>query len=277
MRRGRPIAPERRQRSAFADSFAITERNHGAMGKQHIESAAMARGENRRWVSGRRFRVLLCASGMCFMIMLDSNIVAVSLPSIARDLGATISDIEWAVSAYVLTFAALLMPSGTLADRLGRRRIALVGLSVFTLSSLLCGLAPGALILNIARAVQGIGAALQLSTALAILSYEFRGPDRARAFGFWGTVIGVAVALGPLVGGIITSSFGWRWAFLVNVPIGAMLVALAVSVVEESRDPDAVRLDLVGMVLFGGGLFCLVWALIDGNKAGWRRLLRARR
>ena len=254
---------------AFVHSFALTERNHNAMGTQQIGSAARVRRGNRRWVSGRRFRVLLCASGMCFMIMLDSNIVAVSLPSIARDLGATFSDIEWVVSAYVLTFAALLMPSGALADRLGRRRIALVGLSVFTLSSLLCGLAPGALILNVARAVQGIGAALQLSAALAILGHEFRGPDRARAFGFWGTVIGVAVALGPLVGGVITSGFGWRWAFLVNVPIGATLVALAAAVVEESRDPDAVRLDLGGMILFGGGLFCLVWALIDGNEAGW--------
>ena len=239
------------------------------MGKQQIGSAAIMRGENTRWISGRRFRVLLCASGMCFMIMLDSNIVAVSLPSIARDLDAAFSDIEWVVSAYVLTFAALLMPSGALADRIGRRRIALVGLSVFTLSSLLCGLAPGALILNMARAVQGIGAALQLSAALAILGHEFRGSDRARAFGFWGTVIGVAVALGPLVGGVITSSFGWRWAFLVNVPIGAVLFVLTVAVVEESRDPDAVRLDLAGMVLFGGGLFCLVWALIDGNAAGW--------
>jgi len=239
------------------------------MGKQQIGSAAIMRGENTRWISGRRFRVLLCASGMCFMIMLDSNIVAVSLPSIARDLDAAFSDIEWVVSAYVLTFAALLMPSGALADRIGRRRIALVGLSVFTLSSLLCGLAPGALILNMARAVQGIGAALQLSAALAILGHEFRGSDRARAFGFWGTVIGVAVALGPLVGGVITSSFGWRWAFLVNVPIGAVLVVLTVAVVEESRDPDAVRLDLAGMVLFGGGLFCLVWVLIDGNAAGW--------
>jgi EmrB/QacA subfamily drug resistance transporter len=239
------------------------------MTEQQTGAEVVTRPESRRWVSGRRFRVLLCASGMCFMIMLDSNIVAVSLPSIARDLNAAFSDIEWVVSAYVLTFAALLMPSGALADRYGRRRTALIGLSVFTLSSLLCGLAPGALILNMARALQGVGAALQLSAALAILSHEFRGHDRARAFGFWGTVIGVAVALGPLVGGVITSSFGWRWAFLVNVPIGIVLVAFAVSVVEESRDPDAVRLDLAGMGLFGGGLFCLVWALIDGNAAGW--------
>jgi EmrB/QacA subfamily drug resistance transporter len=239
------------------------------MSEQPINAAALVRPETGRWVTGRRFRVLLCASGMCFMIMLDSNIVAVSLPSIARDLGAAFSDIEWVVSAYVLTFAALLMPSGAVADRYGRRRVGLVGLSVFTLSSLLCGLAPGPLILNMARALQGVGAALQLSAALAILSHEFRGHDRGRAFGFWGTVIGVAVAVGPLVGGVITSSFGWRWAFLVNGPIGIVLGVLAISVVEESRDPDAVRLDLAGMVLFGGGLFCLVWALIGGNAAGW--------
>jgi MFS family permease len=236
------------------------------MNEQQINAAVAVRPESRRWVSGRRFRVLLCASGMCFMIMLDSNIVAVSLPSIARDLGAAFSDIEWVVSAYVLTFAALLMPSGAVADRYGRRRTALVGLSVFTLSSLLCGLAPGALILNMARALQGIGAALQLSAALAILSHEFRGHDRARAFGFWGTVIGVAVALGPLVGGVITSSFGWRWAFLVNVPIGIVLVALAVSVVEESRDPDAIRLDLAGMV--AGSAQFIVSRIISGDIAG---------
>jgi len=229
----------------------------------------------KRWVSGRRARVLLCASGMCFMIMLDSNIVAVSLPTIARDLGAAFADIEWVVSAYILTFAALLMPSGALTDRFGRRRIGLVGLALFTLSSLLCGLAPGALILNLSRALQGVGAALQLSAALAILGHEFRGPDRARAFGFWGTVIGVAVALGPLVGGVITSGLGWRWAFLVNVPIGGALIALAISAVEESRDPDAVRLDIAGMMLFGGALFALVWAL--ASATGHRKCLTSKR
>src|ERR1700733_909557 len=125
------------------------------MTQEALTSAPQARQRPARWVSGRRARVLLCASGVSFMIMLDSNIVAVSLPSIARDLNAAFSDIEWVVSAYVLTFAALLMPSGALADRYGRRRTALIGLSVFTLSSLLCGLAPGALILNMARALQG--------------------------------------------------------------------------------------------------------------------------
>ena len=222
-----------------------------------------------RWLTGRRARVLLCASGVSFIIMLDSNIVAVSLPTIARDLGANFSDIEWVVSAYVLTFAALLMPSGALADRYGRRRVVLAGLALFTFASLLCGLAQHAWLLNAARALQGFGAALQLSAALAILGHEFRGPERARAFGFWGTVIGVAVAVGPPVGGIITATLGWRWAFLVNVPLGLGLLALAVDSIEESKDPQAVTLDIAGMVFFGSGLFCLVWALIDSNFDGW--------
>lgn len=239
------------------------------MKHEALASAPVARQRPARWVTGRRARVLLCASGVSFMIMLDSNIVAVSLPSIARDLNATFADIEWVVSAYVLTFAALLMPSGALADRFGRRRMLTVGLAIFTLASLLCGLAPSALILNGARAVQGMGAAIELSAALAVLGHEFRGAERAKAFGFWGTVVGVAVAVGPLVGGLITSGFGWRWAFLVNLPFGAALIWLAIDAVQESRDPDAQRLDIAGMLSFGGGLFCLIWALIGANRIGW--------
>ncbi len=222
-----------------------------------------------RWVSGRSARVLLCASGVSFMIMLDSNIVAVSLPAIARDLNAAFTDIEWVVSAYILTFAALLMPAGALADRFGRRRQLIVGLAIFTLASFLCGLAPTAIVLNAARALQGVGAAIQLSAALAVLVHTFRGADRSKAFAFWGTVIGVAVAVGPLVGGLITSAFGWRWAFLVNVPVGIALIGLAVTSVDESYDPDAQKLDVAGMVLFGAGLFALVWALIGANADGW--------
>ena len=239
------------------------------MTQQALASSPEARPRRAGWVSGRRARVLLCASGVSFMIMLDSNIVAVSLPSIARDLNATFADIEWVVSAYVLTFAALLMPSGALSDRFGRRRMLIVGLAIFTLASLLCGLAPSALVLNAARALQGVGAAIELSAALAVLGHEFRGAERAKAFGFWGTVVGVAVAVGPLVGGLITSGFGWRWAFLVNIPVGAALIWLAIDAVEESRDPDAQRLDIAGMLLFGGGLFCLIWALIGANRIGW--------
>lgn len=223
----------------------------------------------RRWSMDRRTQVLLCASGASFMIMLDSNIVAVSLPSIARDLHAAFADIEWVVSAYILSFAALLMAAGSLADRFGRKPMLVAGLAVFTAASALCGLAPSAAVLNVARAVQGVGAAMQLSAGLSVLSHTFRRPDRARAFGFWGTVVGVAVAVGPLVGGTITSAFGWRWAFLVNVPFGATLIMLAIRAVEDSRDPAAGRLDLAGMALFGGALTLLVWALIGANADGW--------
>ena len=203
------------------------------MTQEALTSAPRARQRPARWVTGRRARVLLCASGVSFMIMLDSNIVAVSLPSIARDLNATFADIEWVVSAYVLTFAALLMPSGALADRYGRRRMLIVGLAVFVLASLLCGLASSALVLNAARALQGVGAAIELSAALAVLGHAFQGAERAKAFGFWGTVVGVAVAVGPLVGGLITSTLGWRFAFFVNLPVGAALIWLAVEAIEE--------------------------------------------
>ena len=222
-----------------------------------------------RWVSGRSARVLLCVSGVSFMIMLDANVVAVSLPAIARSLGSTFSDIEWVVSAYILAFAACLMPMGALADRFGRRRLLLLGLALFTFASLLCGLAPGAASLNAARALQGVGAALQLSAALAVLGHEFRGAARARAFAFWGSVMGIAVALGPLAGGAITSSIGWRWVFFINLPIGAALLLLGASAVEESRDPQAQRIDLAGMVLFGSGLFSVIWGMIDANLDGW--------
>jgi EmrB/QacA subfamily drug resistance transporter len=237
---------------------------HGASHHHHAEQT----GKKSRWVTGRRALVLLCVSGVSFTIMLDSNIVAVSLPPIARDLNAAFTDIEWVVSAYVLTFAALLMPAGALADRFGRRRLLLAGIAIFTAASALCGLAT-AFILNVARGLQGIGAAVQLSAALAVLGHEFRGADRSRAFGFWGTVIGVAICAGPPVGGLITSAFGWRWAFLINVPVGIALIVLGTTTVQESRDPDASRLDIGGMVTFGIGLFCLVWALIGANADGW--------
>ncbi len=213
--------------------------------------------------------MLLCAAGTSFLIMLDSNIVAVSLPAIARDLHGAFTDVEWVVSAYVLSFAALLMAAGALADRLGRRRVLLIGLSTFTAASLVCGLAPGTHVLNVARAVQGVGAALQLSAALAVMGHGFRGHERARAFAFWETVVGAAVPLGPVVGGVITAHLGWRWAFLINIPVGGALIALAVTAVDESRDADARRLDLPGILLFGCGLSSVVWALINANGTGW--------
>src|SRR6202012_1382635 len=220
-------------------------------------------------LSGRKLRMLLCCAGAPFLIMLDTNIVAVSLPSIARDLHGSFTDVEWVVSAYILPFAALLMPAGALADRLGRRRMLISGLSIFPLASFLCGVAPNLAVLNGARALQAVGAALQLTSSLAAISHGFETHERARVFAIWGTVMGMAPPLGPIVGGIITSYLGWRWAFYVNLPLGVLLIILAVTTVSESRDPQAARLDFPGIALFGAGLFSVVWALIDGNAVGW--------
>jgi EmrB/QacA subfamily drug resistance transporter len=221
------------------------------------------------WIRARRSRVLLCVSGVSFMIMLDSNIVSVALPAIARDLNATFASVEWVVSAYVLTFAVGLMPAGTLADHYGRRRLLMVGLLIFTVASLACGLATTPWLLNLARALQGIGAATQLSAALAVLAHEFRGLERVRAFGVWGAVLGIAVAAGPIIGGLATSYLSWRWAFLVNIPTGIGLFLIAARDIEESRDFDAAGLDIAGMASFGSGLFCVVWGLTDANSDGW--------
>ncbi len=213
--------------------------------------------------------VLLCVSIPSFMLNLDSNIVAVSLPSIAHSLKANFAEIEWVVSAYTVTFASLVMASGALADRYGRKRMLLIGLTIFTAASFVCGTAPNVGWLNAARALQGAGAALQASAALATLSHVFRGTARARAFAFWGSVVGIAVSLGPIAGGFITQHFGWEWAFYVNVPVGAAMIALTAHAVEESRDPDAARIDILGVLSFSAFLFLTTLALISGNRAGW--------
>lgn len=218
----------------------------------------------------RPFLVLLTASLVSSLIMLDSNIVAVSLPSIAASFGATFADMEWVVSAYVLPFAALLLAAGSFGDLHGRRRAALIGLVVFTAASAACGLATSAAVLNGARAVQGVGASLLLTAALAIINHAFRGAERARAYAFWGACLGIAITSGPIVGGAITALFGWRWAFLVNVPVCVALVWATLAVVEESRDPEAKHLDFAGVLTFSAGLFLLTWALIEGNALGWR-------
>jgi EmrB/QacA subfamily drug resistance transporter len=213
--------------------------------------------------------VLMCVSAPSFMLQLDSNIVAVSLPSITESLGATFAGIEWVITAYTLSFASLLLPAGALADRFGRKRVLVAGLGLFTLASFLCGAAPSLGVLIAARAVQGVGAALQLSAALATLASTFKGDTRARAFAFWGSVVGVGITLGPIVGGLITQTFGWQWAFYVNLPIGAVSIATIVAVIDESRDPGAVRFDLPGVLTFSAFLFLTTLGLISGNHDGW--------
>lgn len=203
------------------------------------------------------------------MINLDANIVAVSLASIGRTLHADFTAMEWVISTYTLTFASLLMPAGALADRFGRKRMLVIGLGIFTLASLACGRADSVTILNVARSCQGLGAALQLSAALAILSHRFQGAERARAFSFWGAVVGIAIALGPLAGGFITQHFGWQWAFYINVPVGLLILLLTLRVVAESRDPQAQKMDLAGVISFSAALSLLTFALIAGNRLGW--------
>jgi MFS family permease len=190
--------------------------------------------------------LLLTASLVSSLMMLDSNIVAVSLPAIGRSLGASFTDVQWVISAYVLTYAALLMASGNYADLRGRRKSMLIGLVVFAASSAACGVATSSLLLNIARAAQGVGGAFLVTASLAILSNAFTGAERAHAYAFWGASLGIALAIGPIIGGVITKYFGWRWVFLVNVPASAILVAGTLKFIGESRDPNAKRLDVLG-------------------------------
>ena len=217
----------------------------------------------------RPLLVLICSSAPSFMLQLDTNIVAVSLPSISASLKANFAGIEWVVTAYTLSFASLLLPAGALADRFGRKRVLIIGLGVFTAASFFCGAAPNLATLIAARAFQGVGAAMQLSAALATLSSFFKGDERARAFAFWGSVVGAGIAMGPIVGGLITQTFGWEWAFYINLPVGMITLALVAAIVTDTRDPDAVRFDLPGVSTFSAFLFLTTLALISGNHDGW--------
>jgi EmrB/QacA subfamily drug resistance transporter len=215
------------------------------------------------------FSVLLTTSLVSSLIMLDSNIVAISLPTIGRSLAASFTDIQWVISAYILTYAALLLAAGNYADLHGRKKAMLIGLGIFALASAICGLATSVLMLNLARAAQGIGGALLLTASLAIISHDFSGAERTRAFAFWGASLGIALAAGPILGGTITNFFGWRWVFFVNLPACAGLIIATLKIIAESRDPDAKQLDLPGILTFSSGLGLTIWALIDGNDVGW--------
>jgi EmrB/QacA subfamily drug resistance transporter len=211
--------------------------------------------------------LVVCLS--VFMLLLDITIVNVALPSIQKDLGSTFEDLQWVVDAYALALAALLLASGSFADLMGRRRVFVVGLLLFVTASLLCGLSSSPTMLNVARGFQGIGGAMMFATSLALIAQEFQPHERGTAFGIWGATTGFAVAVGPLVGGVLTDGLGWEWIFLVNVPIGLITAAITVARVPDSqRDPDA-RIDWAGLVTFSAGLFCFVFALIRGNDDGW--------
>ncbi len=218
----------------------------------------------------RKWWTLMAVSVATIMLLLDITVVNTALPEIQRDLDASFTDLQWVIDAYALTLAAVVLTAGSLADRLGRRRVFAAGLVVFTVASLLCGLAPDPTALNLARALQGIGGAVMFAVSLALIAQEFpAGRERGTAMGIYGASIGVAVAIGPLVGGALTQGLGWEWVFFINVPIGVAALAVTYLRLRESRDPDADRIDWGGLVTFSGSLFLLVLALVRGNDEGW--------
>jgi EmrB/QacA subfamily drug resistance transporter len=204
-----------------------------------------------------------------FMLLLDITVVNVALPDIAKDLKTSFSDLQWVIDAYALGLASLLLTAGTLADRFGHRKIFVYGLIAFTVSSILCGIATSPLFLIVARGLQGIGGAAMFATSLSLIANAFSGPDRGTAFGIWGATIGAAVAIGPLVGGVLTEQVSWESIFFVNVPIGIAGVVATLAKVDEFRSPAAHRVDIPGLVTFSGGLFLLIFALVRGNAEGW--------
>jgi EmrB/QacA subfamily drug resistance transporter len=222
-----------------------------------------------RSIRQRKLVTLLVVSTAVFMLPLDYTVVAVALHDIERDLHASFVDLQWVVNGYTLAFASFVLASGSLADLFGRRRVFMLGMLLFGASSLASGLAPTPLVLNLARGLLGIGAALMYAACLPLLVVEFDGAERARAFGVFGAVVGIGAALGPFLGGIVVDRFGWRWAFLVNVPVIAVLLVLARAYIAESRNPAVDRVDWIGLASFTLACFCMFYAVIGGNDAGW--------
>jgi EmrB/QacA subfamily drug resistance transporter len=218
----------------------------------------------------RKWWTLAAVSFGLFMIMLDNTVVNVALPSIQRDLGIGLSELEWIVTGYALMFAALMLTGGKLADLLGRRLIFVVGLAIFTVASLLCGLADSGEMLIAWRVVQGTGAALMNPATLSIIAATFPPHQRGMAIGIWAGVSALALAIGPLVGGLLTQHIDWSWIFFVNVPVGVAAIAASFLFIDESKDTShEQRLDLPGLLTSGLGLFALTFALIEGNGRGW--------
>jgi len=217
----------------------------------------------------RKWWTLVLISIATFMLLLDITVVNVALPDIQRDLHASLSSLQWVVDAYSLTLAAFLLTAGSLGDRLGRRRVFSFGFGIFTFASFLCGIAGDPTLLNLARGLQGVGGAAMFATSLALIGQEFQGKDRATAFGVWGATIGGAVAIGPLVGGLITEHLGWEWIFFVNVPIGVTAIALTERKLANVAAQDPEPIDVPGVVTFSLALFFLIFGLIRGNPEGW--------
>jgi EmrB/QacA subfamily drug resistance transporter len=234
----------------------------------------MGRGEANRpreeLARSRRLLILGICSMSLLIVGLDTTIVNVALPAIHRSLHASLSGLQWTIDAYTLVLASLLMLAGSTADRVGRRRTFQTGLVVFSLASLLCALAPSLETLIAARVLQAIGGAMLNPVAMSIVRNVFEDPrERAQAIGVWGAVFGISMALGPVVGGVLVDSIGWRAVFLVNVPVGVVAIALTSAFVPESRAPHPRRIDPVGQLLVIAALASLTYAIIEGRQAGW--------
>ncbi|MFO7572338.1 MAG: MFS transporter [Gaiellaceae bacterium] len=219
--------------------------------------------ETRKWLT------LASVSVGLFMIMLDNTVVNVALPAIQDDLDTTLSQLQWIVTGYALTFAAFMLVGGKIADAYGRRLIFVVGIVIFTLASLACGLAGSGESLIAARVVQGVGAALMNPATLSIIAATFPPARRGTAIGIWAGVSATALAIGPLVGGLLTEHLSWNWIFFVNVPVGIVGIAASFLFIDESRDESHERLDLPGLATSGIGLFALTYGLIEANTYGW--------
>jgi EmrB/QacA subfamily drug resistance transporter len=217
----------------------------------------------------RKWWTLLAACLATFMLLLDVTVVNVALPDIRRELGGSFTDMQWVVDAYALGLASILLAAGSLGDLLGRRMVFLTGIALFVAASFVCGLAGTPTVLNIARAVQGLGGAMMFATSLALIAQEFPPDERGTAIGLWGATTGFSVAVGPVIGGVITEHLGWEWIFFVNVPVGLATMAMTLAQVPEGERDRSARIDWGGLVTFSGGLFCLVLALIRGNDEGW--------
>ena len=216
---------------------------------------------SKQWVLGG-------TSLVAFMVALDALVVTTALVSIRWDFAASLETLQWITNGYNLSFAALLLTGAALGDRLGRLRMFLAGIIIFMLSSIACALAPTIGLLIAGRVAQGVGAALIMPLAMALLGASTSPDERAKALGIFGGVVGFALIAGPSAGGAITQAFGWKWIFWINIPIGLIAIAIVIARFQESFGPAA-KLDLVGLVIVAAAAFALVWALLRGNVAGW--------
>ena len=217
----------------------------------------------------RKWRVLAVVCVAVFMLLLDITVVNVALPEIDKELNTSFTDLQWVVDAYALTLAATMLTTGSLGDLRGRKRVFLIAIALFTVASALCGAAQSPSWLIIARGAQGIGGAGMFAVSLAIISQEFHGRERGTAFGIWGATVGMAVAIGPLVGGALTTYVGWRWIFFVNIPIGIACVTAGLRELHESRNEEHGGADVPGLLAWTGALFALVLGLFRGAEWGW--------